>query len=90
LSRFDFTLRHIPEVGVGKADMLSRRPDLKMGVENNNENQKLIKEEWIREMIEVVVEEPEMILVEKIKKARGKDKEVVRVVEKIKKVEVKV
>jgi len=26
-----------------KVDSLSRRPDLKVGVENNNENQKLIK-----------------------------------------------
>ena len=32
-------------------------------------------------MIEVVVERPEMMLLEKIKKARGKDEEVVRVVE---------
>jgi len=28
-----------------KVDSLSRRLDLKVGVENNNENQKLIKEE---------------------------------------------
>ena len=39
-----------------------------MGIENNNENQKLIKEEWIREMVEVVVEGPEIMLVEKIKR----------------------
>jgi len=29
---------------MGKANSISRRPDLKVGVENNNENQKLIKE----------------------------------------------
>ena len=40
-------------------------------------------------MIEVVVERPEMMLLEKIKKARGKDEEVVRVVEEIKKIGVK-
>ena len=68
---------------------LSRRPDLKVGIENNNENQKLIKEEWIRGMIEVVVEGLEMMLVEKIKRAREKDEEVVKVVEKMKKAEVK-
>ena len=68
---------------------LSRRPDLIVGIENNNENQKLIKEEWIRGMIEVVVEGLEMMLVEKIKRAREKDEEVVKVVEKMKKAEVK-
>jgi len=31
-------------VRIGKANKLSRRPDLKVGVENNNENHKLIKE----------------------------------------------
>ena len=30
---------------MGKADRLSRRLDLNVEVENNNENQKLIKEE---------------------------------------------
>ena len=48
------------------------------GVKNDKENQKLIKEEWIREMMEVVVEELETILVEKIKKAKEKDKKVVK------------
>jgi len=36
-----------------------------VGIENDNENQRLIKKERIREMIEVVVEEPETMLVEK-------------------------
>ena len=40
-------------------------------------------------MIEVIIKELEIILVEKIKKMRGKDKEVVKVVEKVKKVGVK-
>ena len=74
---------------MGKADSLSRRPDWKVEIENNNENQKLIKEEWIRGIMEVVVEGLEMRLLEKIKRARGKDEEVVRVVEEMKKVGVK-
>jgi len=49
----------------------------------------LIKEKWVRGMIEVVVEEPEIILLEKFKKAREKDEEVVRVIEEIKKVGIK-
>ena len=36
-------------------------------------------------MYEVVVEEPEVDLLEKIKKARSKDEDVIRVVEEIKK-----
>ena len=47
LSRFNFTLKHILEARMGKANRLSRRPDLKIGVENDNENQKLIKKERI-------------------------------------------
>jgi len=30
---------------MGKADSLNRRPDWKVGIENDNENQKLVKEE---------------------------------------------
>ena len=40
LFRFDFTLRHVPETNMGKADGLSRRSDWKVGVEKNNEEQK--------------------------------------------------
>jgi len=65
-----------------KTNKLSKRSDWKKKVENDNENQKLIKEEWVRGMIEVVIEQLETILVEKIKKAREKDKEVMKVVEK--------
>jgi len=35
----------VPEVRMGKANRLSRKPYLKVGIENNNENQKLIKKE---------------------------------------------
>jgi len=45
LSRFDFTLKHVPDVKIGKADGLSRQPDWKVGVENDNNNQTLIKEQ---------------------------------------------
>ena len=45
LSRFDFTLKHVLGVRIEKADRLNRRPDWKVRTENDNENQKLIKEE---------------------------------------------
>ena len=47
LSRFNFTLKHILETKMEKTDSFSKRPDQKIGMENNSENQKLIKEEWI-------------------------------------------
>jgi len=49
----------------------------------------LIKKEWVKRIIEVVVEELETELSEKIKETRGKDKEAVKVVEEIKRVEIK-
>jgi len=74
---------------MGKADGLSRRPDWKVGVDRDNENQVFIKDNWIRKLQEVVIEGPEVDIIEKIKKARSKDKDVVRVVEEMKKVGVK-
>jgi len=74
---------------MGKADGLSRRADWKVGVDKDNENQIFIKDNWICSMYEVVVEGPEVDLVEKIKKARSKDEGVIRVVEEMKKVGVK-
>jgi len=45
LPRFDFILKYILEAMMRKADGLSKRLDWKVGIENNNKNQKLIKEE---------------------------------------------
>jgi len=59
-------------------------------MEKDNKNQIFIKDHWICNLSEVVIEGPEVDILEKIKIARSKDKEVVRVVEKMKKVEVKV
>ena len=75
---------------MGKVHRLSRRLDWKVGVENDNENQKLIIEEWIHSLTKVVIKGLEVDILEKIKIARRKDKDAVRVIEKMKKVEVKV
>ena len=75
---------------MGKADELSRRLDQKVGVEKDNDNQIFIKDCWLCSLHKVVIEGPEVDIVKKIKKARSKDKEVVRVVEEIKKTGVKV
>ena len=89
LSRFDFTLKYVTGSKMGKADGLSRRVDWKVGMDKDNVNQIFIKDQWIRSMYEVVIEGPEVELVEKIRKARSKDEDVVRVVEEMKKVGVK-
>jgi len=75
---------------MGKVDRLSRGPDWKVGIENDNNNQTLIKEQWICNLAKVVIEGPEVDIVEKIKRARSKNEEVVRVVEGMKKAGVKV
>ena len=72
-----------------KADGLSRRADWKVGTDKDNENQVIIKDNWICNMCEVVIEGPEVDIVEKIKKARSKDEDVVKVVEEMKKAGVK-
>jgi len=90
LSRFDFTLKHVPDTKMRKADRLSRRLDWKVGIEKDNDNTVFIKDNWICSIQEVVIEEPEVNILEKIKKARSKDEEVVKVVEEIKKAKAKV
>ena len=89
LSQFDFTLKHVAGTKMEKADGLSRRADWKVGIDKDNDNQVFIKNNWIRSMYEVVVEGPEVELVEKIKKARSKDEDVVRIVKEMKKAGVK-
>jgi len=65
LSRFDFTLKHVPGTKMGKANGLSRRLDWKVETENDNSNQILIKNQWICSLSEVVIEELEVEIVEK-------------------------
>jgi len=82
-------LKHVPGTKIGKTDRLSRRLDWKMDIEKDNKNQTLIKEQWIYSLAEVVIEELEVDIIEKIKIAREKNKEVARVVEEIKKTRIK-
>jgi len=89
LSQFNFTLKHVLGTKMGKADGLSKRSDWEVGVERDNKNQVFIKDNWICSMQKVVVEGPEVDMLEKIKKARSKNKDVVRVVEEMKKARVK-
>ena len=47
LSRFDFALKHVASKSMGRADSLSRRVDWVEEVERDNENQVILKEEWL-------------------------------------------
>jgi len=74
---------------MGKADGLSRRPDWKVGMKKDNNNQIIIKDNWLCKLEEAVIEGPEVDIIERIKKARGKDEEIVRIVEEMKKAKIK-
>jgi len=86
LSRFNFTLKHVPGKSMGKVDGLSRRPDWQKGVEKDNEDQTLIKPEWIRGM-EMLMQEED--LKERIRKAQEGDEKIIKAVEELKKAGIK-
>ena len=90
MSRFDFTLKHVAGKSMGRADSLSRRVDWAEGVERDNENQVMLKKEWLEvRAMEQLVEGPEKEIVKRIKEARDKDEEVIKAVEEMKKAGVK-
>ncbi len=53
---------------MGKVDGLSRRSDWKVGVDRDSENPVFIKDNWVCSLQKVVIEGPEVELLEKIKK----------------------
>ena len=90
MSRFDFALKHVAGKSMGRADSLSRRVDWAEGIERDNENQVMLKKEWLEvKVMEQLVEGPEEEIVKKIKEARDKDEEVIKVVEEMKRARVK-
>ena len=90
MSRFDFALKHVAGKSMERADSLSRRVDWAERVEKDNENQIMLKEEWLEvRVMEQLVEGPEKEIVKKIKEVRNKDEEVIKAVEEMKKAGVK-
>jgi len=91
LSRFDFVLKHVPGSKMGKANSLSRRPDWKVGIERDNEDETMIKPEWLEvrrtEKVEIIVDGVDLL--EKVKKSKVKDDEIIKAVEEMKKAGVK-
>ena len=85
-------LKHVPGTKMGKADSLSRRPDWKVGVERDNEDEMLVKKEWLEnrrtEKVEVIVEGVDLL--EKIRQSRVRDDKVVKAVEEIMLIQVQI
>jgi len=84
-------LKHVPESKIGKVDSLSRRLDWEVGVEKDNEDQRLVKPEWLEvrktEMVEIIVDGVDLL--EEVRKSKVKDDEVVKAVEEMKRAGVK-
>ena len=76
---------------MGKADSLSRRPDQEVGVEKDNEDEMLVKPEWLEvrktEAVEIIVDGVDLL--EKVRKSKVKNDKVVKVVEEMKRAGVK-
>jgi len=91
LSKFDFLLKHVPGSKMGKADSLSRRPDWEISVEKDNEDETMIKPEWLEvrktEVVEIIVDGVDLL--EEVRKSKVKDDEVVKAVEEMKRAGVK-
>ena len=94
LLRFDFALKYVAGKSMGRADNLSKRADWAEGVEKDNKNQIMLKKEWLEIRVmdkrQVLIEGVEEDIVKKIKNSKTRDDEVIKVVEEIKKAEVKV
>ena len=92
LSYFNFTLKHILGSKIGKVDSLSRRPDWEVGVKKDNEDETLVKPEWLEvrrtETVEVIVDRVDLL--EEVRKSKVKDNKVVKAVEEIKRAGVKI
>ena len=76
---------------MGKADSLSRRPDWEIGVEKDNEDEMLVKLEQLEvrkaKVVEIIVDGVDLL--EEVRKSKMKDNEVVKAVEEMKQVGVK-
>ena len=86
LLRFDFILKHVSGSRMGKADGLSKRSDWEVGVEKDNEEQMLVKKEWLEaratQVSEVIIEGIDIL--DRIRKSEAKDDKVVKAVEEMK------
>jgi len=84
-------LKYILGSKMGKVNSLSRRSNWKIGVENENENEILVKPKWLKvrrtKKVEIIVEGVDLL--EKVRQSKVKDNEVVKAVEEMKQAKVK-
>jgi len=84
--RFNFILKHVSGSKIEKANNLSKRLDWKKGVERDNEDEMLVKPEWLEvrrtEKVEIIVEGVDLL--EKVKQSKVKDDKVVKAVREMK------
>jgi len=84
-------LKHVPGSKMGKADSLSRRPDWEIRIEKDNEDEILVKPEWLEvrktEVVEIIVDGVDLL--EEVRKSKVRDDKVVKAVEKMKRAGVK-
>jgi len=74
-----------------KKDSLSKRPDWEVRVEKDNEDEMLVKPEWLEvrrnEVTEIIVDGVDLL--KEVKKSKVKDDEIIKAIEKMKQTEVK-
>jgi len=79
-------LKHVLGSKIGKIDSLSRRLDWEVRVERDNEDEILVKPEWLEvkriERVEVIVKGVDLL--EKVRKLKVKDDKVVKAVKEMK------
>ena len=82
-------MKHVPGSRIGKADGLSKRPDWRKRIERDNEDQTLVKIEWLRkaEVGEVLIKGIDLL--KKVRESKAKDDEVIKAVEEMKRAGVK-
>jgi len=77
---------------MGKADSLGRRPDWEVDVEKDNEDETLVKPEYLEvrrtKVVEIIVNGVDLL--EEVRKSKVKDDEVVKAVEEMKQARVRI
>jgi len=72
-------LKYVSGSKMEKVDSLSKRPDWKVEVERDNEDETLVKSEWLEvrktEKVEVIIEGVDLL--EKVRKSKVKDSEII-------------
>jgi len=84
-------LKHVLGSKMGKADSLSKRLDWEVRVEKDNEDEMLVKPEWLEvrktKAVEIIVDGVDLL--EEVRKSRVKNNKVVKAVEEMKQAGVK-